>query len=171
MVPHIVSIRSTLGPARFTRQQRGYKGRTSNAAKRGRHHFFWNCVALLHRSSSKRRLQITTGIDRAPRPAQPDFATLDLCRGIDRSGREIRVMVSHGSAIVAVCLSIRAGGECNQSRSPVWEGLAAALSIEMMMFDLRSTFESNEALADCVTRKCGCCCDAGGRAGARHQHQ
>src|SRR5262249_55432455 len=37
--------------------------------------FLENCVAVLHESSSKRRLHVTTGIDRAPRPTQPDFAT------------------------------------------------------------------------------------------------
>ena len=41
----------------------------------GCHPFSGNYVALLHQSSAKRRLQITTGIDRAPRATQPDFAT------------------------------------------------------------------------------------------------
>src|SRR5262249_5119595 len=51
------------------------------AGKRGPHHFLWNCVALLHQSASKRRLQITIGIDRAPRPTQPDFTTWDCVGG------------------------------------------------------------------------------------------
>jgi len=47
----------------------------------GAHQLLKRCVAYLHHSSSKRRLQITTGIDRAPRPTQPDFATWDCVRG------------------------------------------------------------------------------------------
>src|SRR5215472_14701148 len=60
------------------------------AGKRGPHHFLWNCVALLHQSSSKRRLQITTGIDRAPRPTQPEFATWTVSGDRSRRPRNTR---------------------------------------------------------------------------------
>src|SRR5262249_52887705 len=113
----------------------GYKGRTSNAAKCARHHFFWNCVALLHQSSSDRRLQELqelTGL----RARRSLILQHGLCRGIDRLGREYASWSrtrapSSQSALVAM----GRGRECNLSRSPVWEGLGAALSVEMMTFD------------------------------------
>src|SRR5262249_31724660 len=55
--------------------------------------FSGNCVALLHQSPSKRQLQITIGIDWAPRPTQPDLATWERVGGSIARPR-IRVWVS-----------------------------------------------------------------------------
>src|SRR5262249_61390964 len=59
-----------------------------------------------------------------------------LCRGIDRLDANTRLGLArerHRRSLPR--LHGGRGRECNASRPPVWEGLGAALSIEMMMFD------------------------------------
>src|SRR5262249_4943124 len=91
--PHIASIRSTLGPARFTRQTTWIQRQNKQCCKARRPSLFLERCCPPASVAFKTSAADHYGIDWAPRLIQPDFATWDRVGGSITRPR-IRVWVS-----------------------------------------------------------------------------